>query len=105
MSLLRLTYLGLAILGAVLPMTYFVGWLRANGWSFGGMVAAWNANDAASGLVWGLTIAAVALTVWIVAEAASRRDWILLVAALATFGIGVACGLPLHLFLRSRRRG
>jgi hypothetical protein len=105
MSPLRLAYLALAAAGAVLPMSYFVAWLRANGWSLGGMLEAWHANDATSGLVWDLTIAAVALTVWIVAEAAARRDWLLLVSVPATFGIGVACGLPLHLWLRGRRGG
>jgi hypothetical protein len=103
MSPLRLTYLGLAVLGAVLPMSYFLAWLRANDWSLGGMFSAWHANDATSGLVWDLTVAAVALTVWILAEAAARRDWLLLVSIPATFGIGVACGLPLHLYLRARR--
>jgi hypothetical protein len=103
MSPLRLIYLGLAVVGAILPMSYFVAWFRANGWSLGGMIDAWHANAATSGLVWDLTIAAVALTVWIVAEAARRRDWLLLVSVPATFCIGVSCGLPLHLFLRARR--
>ena len=49
-----------------------------------------------------LTIAAIALTVWIVVETASRRTWAHLVAIPATFCIGVSCGLPLYLFLRSR---
>ena len=103
MSLLRLTYLALAIVGAVWPMSYFIAWFTANGWSLGGMVTAWHANDATSGLVYDLTIAAVALTVFVIAEAVRRRDWLLLVSVPATFGIGVSCGLPLHLFLRSRR--
>ncbi len=103
MSPLRLTYLGLAVLGAVLPMSYFVAWLQANGWSLGAMVAAWNVNDAASGLVWDLTISAAALSVWVLAETIARRDWLGLVAIPAAFGVGVSCGLPLYLFLRSRR--
>jgi hypothetical protein len=67
------------------------------------MVTAWHANEATSGLVYDLTIAAVALTVFVISEAVRRRDWLLLVSVPATFGIGVSCGLPLHLFLRSRR--
>ena len=59
-------------------------------------------NNATSGLVWDLTVAAVALTVFIIAEVATRRNWIALVAIPATFCIGVSCGLPLYLFLRSR---
>ena len=67
-----------------------------------GMVAAWNANAASSGLVWDLTIAAIALTVFVIAEVSVRRNWVALWAIPATFCIGVSCGLPLYLFLRSR---
>ncbi len=102
MSPLRMLYLALAVWGAIHPMTYFVAWLRANGWSLPGMVEAWHANHATSGLVWDLTIAAAALVVWILAEVSVRRNWLALVAIPATFGIGVSCGLPLYLFLRTR---
>ena len=102
MSALRITYLVLAIVGAVLPMAYFLPWLAANGWSLGAMVEAWNVNDATTGLVYDLTVAAVALTVWIVAEVRVRRDWSSLWAIPAIFCVGVSCGLPLYLFLRSR---
>lgn len=102
MSALRLTYLALTIFGALVPMYYFVAWFNANGWSLTAMLEAWHVNDATSGLVWDLTIAAAALTVFIIAEATVRRDWLPLVAIPATFCIGVSCGLPLYLFLRSR---
>lgn len=102
MSPARILYLILAVIGAVLPMRYFIAWFSENGWSLAAMVDAWHANAATSGLVWDLTIAAVALTVFVIAEASVRRDWISLVAIPATFGIGVSCGLPLYLYLRSR---
>lgn len=101
MSLLRIIYLALAVWGAIHPMSHFLAWFDANGFSLAGMVAAWHANEATSGLVWDLTIAAVALAVWIVAEVAVRRNWLALVAIPATFGVGLSCGLPLYLFLRS----
>ena len=105
MSPLRMIYLALAIWGAIHPMYYFVTWFAANGVSLSGMVAEWPVNAASSGLVWDLTIAAVTLTVWILAEVAVRRNWLALIAIPATFGIGVSCGLPLYLFLRSRQPG
>lgn len=83
-------------------MYYFVQWFMAEGWSLSAMVDAWHANAATSGLVWDLTIAAIALTVFIVAEVAVRRNFIALVAIPATFCIGVSCGLPLYLFLRAK---
>jgi len=102
MSLLRAAYLALAVWGAVHPMAWFIAWFAENGLSLSGMIAAWHANAATSGLVWDLTIAAIALTLWILAEVAVRRNWSALVAIPATFLIGVSCGLPLYLFLRTR---
>ena len=47
------------------------------------------------------TIAAVTLTILIIAEVAVRRNFLSLIAIPATFCIGVSCGLPLYLFLRT----
>lgn len=94
-------YLALAIWGAIHPMYYFVQWFQTNSWDLMAMVDAWHVNAASSGLVWDLTIAAVTLTIWIIAEVAVRRNWGALIAIPATFCIGVSCGLPLYLFLRS----
>ncbi len=101
---MRHVYLALAVWGAIHPMFWFVTWFQANGWDLGGMIDAWHVNAATTGLVWDLTIAAVALTVWILAEVWRRRDWRSLVAIPATFCIGVSCGLPLYLWLRKRGR-
>ncbi len=100
--MIRWVYLGLAVWGAIHPMYYFISWFRDNGVSLSKMVDAWHVNAATSGLVWDLTIAAIALTVFIVSEVAVRPNWIALIAIPATFGIGVSCGLPLYLYLRSR---
>ncbi|NSX53847.1 DUF2834 domain-containing protein [Parasulfitobacter algicola] len=102
MSPLRMLYLVLAIWGTIHPMYYFMSWFLANGFSLSAMVDAWHVNAASSGLVWDLTIAAIALTVFVIAEVSVRKNWIALVAIPATFCIGVSCGLPLYLFLRSR---
>ena len=102
MSGLRMTYLGLAILGALVPMFFFLRWFGDNGFDLIAMTEAWNATDAGRGLVWDLTIAAVTLTIFIVAETLVRRDYWILICIPATFCIGVSCGLPLYLFLRSR---
>lgn len=103
MTPLRLVYLGLAIWGTIHPMSYFIPWFQENGWSISGMVDAWHANLASSGLVWDLTIAAVALTFWIIVETVQTKHWRGLIAIPTIFCIGVSCGLPFYLFLRSRR--
>lgn len=99
---MRYVWLALAVWGAIHPMYYFIGWFNANTWDIMAMVDAWHANAATSGLVWDLTIAAVTLTIWAIYEAFSRKNYLSLLAVPATFMIGVSCGLPLYLYLRSR---
>jgi hypothetical protein len=100
---MRWVFAALALWGAVHPMYYFLAWFGENGFDLGGMVDAWHANAASSGLVWDLTIAAVALTFWVLVEVVRHRHWAGLLAIPATFCIGVSCGLPLYLFLRMSR--
>jgi hypothetical protein len=100
---MRYVYLALAVWGTIHPMTYFLRWFAENGFDLGGMVEAWHANPATSGLVWDLTIAAIALTLLVLVETWRSRDWMRLIAIPATFGIGVSCGLPLYLYLRLRK--
>ncbi|MBC7156256.1 MAG: DUF2834 domain-containing protein [Rhodobacteraceae bacterium] len=102
MTPLRTIYLALALWGAVHPMVWFVRHLRETGAGLRGLIDAWYVNASTTGLTWDLTIAAIALSVWVVAEVSVRRNWLALVAIPATFGIGVSCGLPLYLFLRAR---
>ena len=105
MSVLRMIYLALAVWGAVHPMSWFVLHWRDNGFGLRGLVDSWYANAATTGLVWDLTIAAIALTVWIVAETWVRKNWLALVAIPATYLVGLSFGLPLYLFLRTRPVG
>ncbi|MFT4783447.1 MAG: hypothetical protein ACI9IV_001185 [Paracoccaceae bacterium] len=102
MSPVRMIYLALAIWGAIHPMYFFVSWFNANGWNLGGLIDSWYVNAGTEGLVWDLTIAAISLTIWILVEVFSTKNWRGLVAVPAIFCIGVSCGLPLYLFLRSR---
>lgn len=102
MAPLRLLWLALAIWGAVHPMYYFVAYMRQTGTGLPGLIDAWYVNASTTGLTWDLTISAIVLTVWVLAEAFSRRAWVYLLAIPATFFIGVSFGLPLYLFLRSR---
>jgi hypothetical protein len=98
---MRAVYLALALWGAVHPMGYFLQWLGQNGFDLLGLIDAWHANAATSGLVWDLTILAVTLSVWIAAECLATRRWRDLLVIPVIFGIGVSCGFPLYLFLRA----
>lgn len=102
MAPLRLIWLALAIWGTIHPMSYFLQWFNENSYDLMAMVDAWHVNAATSGLVWDLTIAAATLTIWVLVETIQQRRWLGLIAIPATFCIGVSCGLPLYLYLRSR---
>lgn len=102
MSTIRLIYLGLAILGFILPMYYFFSWFEEFGYDLGLMVEAWNVNDASTGLVWDLTVAYVTLVVWVLYETFRNDRWLNLIAIPAGICVGVSFGFPLYLFLRSR---
>ena len=102
MSPLRLLWLALAVWGALHPTARSLAWLRDNGGGIGGLIRAWQANAATSGLVWDLAIAALALICWILAETYVRKNWEALLAIPATLLLGPGCGLPFYLFLRAR---
>ena len=102
MAPIRIAYLALAILGLVLPMFYFIRWFEEFGYDLGLMVEAWNVNDAATGLVWDLTVSYAALVVWVLYETLKNGRWLNLLAIPAGICVGVSFGLPLYLFLRSR---
>jgi len=97
---LRLAYLALAAWGAVHPMYWFLTYMRESGGGLSGLIDAWYVNASTTGLTWDLTIAAVALTVWVLTETVTRRRWRGLLAIPATFCIGLSCGMPVYLFLR-----
>ncbi|MFN6978915.1 MAG: DUF2834 domain-containing protein [Gemmobacter sp.] len=101
MTPLRWLWLALAVWGATHPMYWFVTYMRETGTGLAGLIDAWYVNASTTGLTWDLIIAAITLTAWIIGETAVRRNWIALLAIPATFCIGVSCGLPLYLFLRS----
>ena len=101
-SPLRMLYLALSIWGAIHPTTWFLRHMRETGTGLSGLIDAWYVNASTTGLTWDLTIAAITLTVWIMAETWVRKNWLALIAIPATFSIGVSCGLPLYLFLRTR---
>ena len=97
---MRWVFFALALWGTIHPMYYFMSYLAAHEWSFGAIIDAWYVNDSTTGLTWDLTIAAIALTVFIIWESVSRRNWLGLIAVPAIYCIGVSCGLPLYLALR-----
>lgn len=102
MSPLRAIYLALAVWGAVHPGYWYWLWFSGHGLSLAGLIEAWRANAATRALGWDMVVAATALAIWAVAETRVRRNWTALWAIPATLFVGLGCGLPLYLFLRTR---
>ena len=98
-------YLGLAIVGAILPWLANLEFIRQSGTPFdlALFIAQANANPAAQSLSRDLLIGGTAFTVWMVVEAKRLQIKYFWIALLASFGLAFACGAPLFLFLRERR--
>lgn len=103
MSKLRMFYLAMSIIGAVVPMVFVLGWMQGGG-ALSGLVAAWSINGASTGLMWDLMISASVFAVFAISECIARRDYFPLISLPITVMIGLSCGLPLYLFLRTRTR-
>jgi len=95
-------YLAMSIIGAAVPMFFVLGWMQSGPPS--GLFAAWAANGASTGLMWDLIISSSVFAIFALTECMARRDYFPLVALPATVMIGLSCGLPLYLFLRTRAR-
>ncbi len=102
MSPLRLTYLAMAIIGALWPLITLWPWLAQNGLAPAALIGAWTASPTSAALFTDITLAASAFTLWVIAETRVRHNWPALWAIPAAWLIGLSFGLPLYLFLRTR---
>jgi hypothetical protein len=97
-----IVYLALAFLGAALPLSAFLPWFAQHGLDLPAFAAELFSTRIGAFFGWDVIVSAIVLTLFILVQ--GRRDhvrhsWI---AILATFTIGVSCGLPLFLALRER---
>jgi len=105
MSALRVAYLIFAIVGAIWPMAVLWPWLVENGPDPRALIAVWTAAAPNAALFTDIALAAAAFSLWVIAETRVRRNWPALWAIPAAWLIGLSCGLPLYLFLRTRPVG
>ncbi len=101
---MRFVYLLLAILGAAIPLSAFVPWVMEHGMQLDLMYSQ-ILNDSLSLFAWlDVLIAAICLILFIFIDGqkhqVKHRYW----AILLTCAIGVSCGLPFYLYLRSRQQ-
>jgi hypothetical protein len=97
---LKTIYLGLCVLGVVLPYWQFVPWVAANGLRLPLMVEQLFANRIGGFFGMDVLISSVVLIVFMRAEGRKLRvrgRWLPVLALLA---VGVSLALPLFLYLR-----
>ena len=103
MSKLRVFYLGMTVFGAAIPLIDYFYFQKEIGPVFG-LIDAWAYKSPAIGLWWETLFGASVLSVFAISECIARRHYFPLVALPVTFMIGLSCGLPLYLFLRTKTR-
>ena len=97
---LRHVYLGLCVLGVVLPYAEFIPWLSQHGLQLGAFVHELFSTRIGAFFGLDVVLSAVALFVFIFAErkvVAIRHVWL---PVIATLVVGVSLGLPLFLYMR-----
>lgn len=94
-------WLGLAVLGAVLPYVFFVQFFAAEGLG-GDFVGSLFVNGAAGGFASDVLVSSLVFWVFLFSEARRagiRHAWVFVVVNLV---IGLSCALPLFLWARDR---
>jgi hypothetical protein len=97
-------YLLLAVIGAIVPVILFIGWIQLHGFDFYRFLEDAFVNDVSSALTADLLISS--LVFWVAAFELWRRDsgpvpWPFILVNLC---IGLSFALPLYLFVRHLTR-
>ena len=94
-------YLLLAVIGAILPMTQFIPWIQAEGWSLSPFIQALFTTLPAAGFTIDLVLTSI--TFWVFVYSEQRALNVKLFGSVAVnLLIGLSCALPLYLYLRIR---
>ena len=94
-------YLGLAVLGAVVPYFFFWQHFALAGLNPMALVVSGFSNPGAAGLTADLLVSSLVFWVYLFANGEGRRAELLIPVNLL---VGLSCALPLYLYLRSRSR-
>lgn len=100
----RHVYLGLCVLGTVLPYSAFLPFLRQHGPDLREFVGQLFATPVSGFFGWDVIVSSVVLWVFVVIDGRReglKQPWAPIAANLA---VGVSLGLPLYLYLREARR-
>jgi hypothetical protein len=95
-------YLGVAVLGAALPLSQLVPFLATNGFDVPLLFRQLFATHAAAFFGLDVVVSSVALWLFVFSEGRRRRMKNLWVYVVCNLAVGVSLALPLFLFFRER---
>ena len=102
-AFMRISYLVLALVGAVVPSVFILPWIANHGLDLAALVQELFSTRPGAFFGADVIISALALFVFMLIDSTTRRVRHAWLAVAATLGIGVSCGLPLYLYLRGAR--
>lgn len=100
---MRNIYIALAIVGTILPWTYFTGFFVDHGLNLLGFLAALFENDASAGAIADLIISSIVFFIWSWLDSRKRgiaHWWVVVPSVLL---VGLSLGLPLYLAMRESK--
>jgi hypothetical protein len=100
MGIVKHFYLGSAIVGAIAPYAFFVGFFNDEGVGLTTFIEALFANGAAAGFTTDLLMTSAVFWVFMFSHAAGPRPWPLVLVNLL---IGLSCAFPLYLYQQQRQ--
>lgn len=91
-------YLGLAIIGLVLPYSQFIPFLMEHGFDIALLLSQITSSRIAAFGWLDVAISAIVLVLMILDDRERLRNWWFPLVAM--FTVGVSCGLPLYMYLK-----
>jgi hypothetical protein len=103
-SLMRLrhVYLGLCVLGVIVPYSQFIPWLMQHGLDMDLFMRELFATRIGAFFAFDVVVSALALFVFVFTERTATRVRHVWLPVVATLVVGVSLGLPLFLYMRQR---
>ena len=100
---LRHRYLGLCIIGAILPYSQLIPWIATHGLDFTLFFQELFSTRISGFFAMDVIVSAVVLVIFILSEGRRLDLSLLWLPILATLLVGVSLGFPLFLYLRQRK--
>ena len=100
---LRHLYLGLCVLGVILPYSQLIPWVTEHGLDPGLFIRELTQNRLGAFFALDVVVSAVTLWIFVFSEGAATGIRHLWLPIAATLLVGVSFGLPLFLYMRQRR--